>query len=144
MRYGYTILNQSVNVLKELRYQKNALLPSIVKRQRRVKIPWYVIFYENKSSVIQLPVPKDRSVTGAFYKNAALKKLKPHLKKRHPKTGLKHLHLMPIRHAFRPSFFESEKVNVLPRPPFSPDLAPCDYFLFPKLKFHMYGKKDRS
>lgn len=25
-------------------------------------------------------------------------------------------------------------VTVLPHPPYSPDLAPCDYFLFPKLK----------
>ena len=33
-------------------------------------------------------------------------------------------------------FLESENVNVLPHPPPSPDLAPYDYSLFPKLKFH--------
>jgi hypothetical protein len=27
----------------------------------------------------------------------------------------------------------------LPHPPYSPDLAPCDFFLFPKLKTHLKG-----
>ena len=30
-------------------------------------------------------------------------------------------------------FLQKEKVTVLPHPPYSPDLAPCDYFLFPRL-----------
>ena len=28
---------------------------------------------------------------------------------------------------------------VVPQPPYSPDLSPCDFFLFPKLKFHLKG-----
>ena len=31
-------------------------------------------------------------------------------------------------------FLEENKVTVLPHPPYSPDLAPCDFFLFPKIK----------
>ena len=26
-------------------------------------------------------------------------------------------------------------------PPYSPDLAPCDFFLFPRLKNHLAGRK---
>lgn len=29
-------------------------------------------------------------------------------------------------------------------PPYIPDLAPCDFFLFPKLKEHLKGKKINS
>ena len=29
--------------------------------------------------------------------------------------------------------------DILPHPPYSPDLAPCDFFLFPKLKEHLKG-----
>jgi len=29
---------------------------------------------------------------------------------------------------------------VVPQPPYSPDLSPCDFFLFPKLKFHLKGR----
>ena len=28
-------------------------------------------------------------------------------------------------------------ISVVPQPPYSPDLSPCDFFLFPKLKFHL-------
>jgi hypothetical protein len=28
---------------------------------------------------------------------------------------------------------------VVPKPPYLPDLSPCDFFLFPKLKFHLKG-----
>ena len=29
--------------------------------------------------------------------------------------------------------------ELLPHPPYSPDLAPCDFFLFPKLNEHLKG-----
>ena len=32
------------------------------------------------------------------------------------------------------SFLASEKVKVLNHPPYSPDLSPCDFFLFSRLK----------
>ena len=32
------------------------------------------------------------------------------------------------------SFLASEKVKVLNHPPYSPDLSPCDFFLFPRLQ----------
>ena len=31
--------------------------------------------------------------------------------------------------------------EILPHPPYSPDLAPSDYFLFPNLKSYMKGKR---
>jgi hypothetical protein len=30
---------------------------------------------------------------------------------------------------------------VIPHPPYSPDLAPCDFFLFPKMKFKLKGRR---
>ena len=29
---------------------------------------------------------------------------------------------------------------MVPQPPYSPDLSLCDFFLFPKLKFHLKGR----
>ena len=34
--------------------------------------------------------------------------------------------------------------NVLPQPPYSPDLAPSDFFLFPKLKSELKGCRFES
>ena len=36
-------------------------------------------------------------------------------------------------------FLAQNKITTLPHPPYSPDLAPCDFFLFPKLKTHLKG-----
>ena len=36
-------------------------------------------------------------------------------------------------------FFMKKQICVIDHPPYSPDLSPCDYFLFPKLKTTMKG-----
>jgi len=36
-------------------------------------------------------------------------------------------------------FLAQNDITTLPHPPYSPDLAPCDFFLFPKLKTHLIG-----
>ena len=41
-------------------------------------------------------------------------------------------------------FWASEKVKVLNHPPYSPDLSPCDFFLFPRLKKMLSGNKYMS
>jgi transposase len=37
-------------------------------------------------------------------------------------------------------FLAKKSISVVPQPPYSPDLSPCDFFLFPKLKFHLEGR----
>lgn len=128
---------------------KNTRRPSIAKRLRTVKKVLYAIFFTTNGPAMQTAVPKGRTVTGKFYKNVVLRKLKKYYQKRRPKTGLKYVRLLhdnaPAHKArIVTDFLESEKVTVLPHPPYSPDLAPCDYFLFPKLKNHLSGMRYRS
>ena len=119
---------------------KKARCPGIAKR---------IHFFTNKSPANQISVPKGRTVTGKFYKNVVLRKLKNYYKSRRPKTGLKYVRLLhdnaPAHKArIVTDFLESEKVTVLLHPLYSPDLAPCDYFLFPKLKYHLSGRRYNS
>ena len=37
-------------------------------------------------------------------------------------------------------FLSNKNIMVCPQPPYSPDLAPCDFWLFPKVKMTMKGK----
>ena len=37
------------------------------------------------------------------------------------------------------TFLEKKNVEMLPHPPYSPDLAPADYFLFPRVKAELAG-----
>ena len=78
-------------------------------------------------------MPKCRTFIGKFYKNVVLRKLKNYYKSRRPNIGLKYVRLLhdnaPAHRArIVTDVLESEKVTVLPHPPFSPDFAPCDYF----------------
>lgn len=38
-------------------------------------------------------------------------------------------------------FLAKNQTPVFPQPPYSPDLAPCDFFLFPKLKSMLKGRR---
>jgi transposase len=41
-------------------------------------------------------------------------------------------------------FFAKNETTVVPQPPYSPDLAPANFFLFPKLKFTLKGRRFES
>jgi hypothetical protein len=38
-------------------------------------------------------------------------------------------------------FLAKHSIPVIPHPPYSPDLDPCDFFLFPRLKRTLKGKR---
>ena len=41
---------------------------------------------------------------------------------------------------FRPAGLDQNLDSHIPQPPYSPDLSPCDFFLFPRFKNHMKGR----
>ena len=42
------------------------------------------------------------------------------------------------------SFLVKHQITQVTQPPYSPDLVPCDFWLFPKLKSPMKGKRFRG
>jgi histone-lysine N-methyltransferase SETMAR len=38
-------------------------------------------------------------------------------------------------------FVTNNNVGIVPHPPYSPDLPPCDFALFPKLKTKLKGRR---
>jgi transposase len=38
-------------------------------------------------------------------------------------------------------FLAKKKIPVVPHPPYSPDLAPCDFFFFPRIKMKLKGRR---
>jgi hypothetical protein len=41
-------------------------------------------------------------------------------------------------------FLAKHSIPVVPHPPYSPDLAPCNFFLFPRLKSTLKGKRSQD
>ena len=128
---------------------KHSKRPIIAKRSLSTKKVLYAIFFSGEGVAIKVPVKKGKSITGKYYKDVVLKKLKKYYQKRRPATGFKHVRLLhdnaPAHtSAIVMAFLKKEKVTVLPHPLYSPDLAPCDFFLFPKLKAFLAGRKYQS
>ena len=93
-----------------------------------------------------MPCPSGHTVTVQFYKNSVLKKVKEFYNKKQPSKGWSGVHLLHDNASSHKcevvkSFLASEKVKVLNHPPYSPDLSPCDFFLFPRLKKMLSGNK---
>ena len=63
-----------------------------------------------------------------------------------PTTGIKDLllhHDNASSHKAKivKGYFEEQELQVLPHPPYSPDVAPCDFWLLPTLKECLAGRK---
>ena len=104
----------------------------------------YAIFFSGEGITIQVPVKKGKRVTGNYYKDVVLKKLKKYFRNGFQLRVSNMLDIymimpQPICLSLLQYFMQKEKVTVLPHPPYSPDLAPCDFFLFPKLKTILAG-----
>ena len=105
----------------------------------------YAIFFNSSGPVVQVPCPSGHTVAGRFYKNYVLKKVKEFYNKKRPSKGWSEVHLLHDNASSHKcevvkSFLASEKVKVLNHPPYSPDLSPCDFFLFPRLKKMLSGR----
>ena len=129
--------------------QKDQKRPCIAKRTISLEKMLYAIFFNSSGPVIQAPCPSGHTVTGRFFKNSVLKKVNEIYSKKRPSKEWSGVHLLPDNTSSHKcgvvkSFLASEKVKVLNHPPYSPDLSPCDFFLFPRLKKMLSGNKYTS
>jgi histone-lysine N-methyltransferase SETMAR len=98
--------------------------------------------YKSRSG--QIVVQKEKSVNAKFYKGMFLQKevfQKPSTSNWSPwcQVVARQRFVTQSSHCTRLS--EAEKVLELPHPPYSPELAPYDFFLFLKLNKHVAGRK---
>ena len=109
----------------------------------------YAIFFDSKGTVLQIPVPKGSSVTGKFYRESVLTQLVDFYQKCRPRTGV---HSIKLLHDNTPAhksttvqeYLKASGLDVLDHPPYSPDLSPCDFWLFPRLKKMLPGHRFES
>ena len=104
----------------------------------------YAIFFDLKGPVLQIPVPKGRSVTGEFYRESVLTQLVDFCQKRRPPTGVCSIKLLndntpAHKSAMVQEYLKESWLNVLDHPPYRNDLSPCDFWLFPRRKEMLAG-----
>ena len=84
-------------------------------------------------------LPKNQNFNSSFFTDNVLKDLEGNLKVRREKKGLKDIVLHMDNSKVHRSFTSVQKLSSLgiiqmPQPPYSPDISPCDFYLFGKLK----------
>ena len=113
--------------------------PVIAHRCKTSNRMLYAIFFDSKGPVLQIPVPKGSSVTGKFYRESVLTQLVDFYRKRRWRTGVRGIKLLhdntpAHKSATLQEYLKESGLDVLDHPPYSPDLSPCDFWLFPRLK----------
>ena len=108
---------------------------TIAKRTRSMKKVMYAIFFNSCGETVQVAIPHGKTDTGKLYRRLVMKKLENYVKKFRPRQGLQSLTILHDNAAAHTSketvaFLEKKDLTILPHPPYSPDLAQCDLFLF--------------
>jgi histone-lysine N-methyltransferase SETMAR len=103
------------------------------------------VFWDKDGIILLDFLEQGRTITGAYYSELLTKLHKKILEKRRGKLAKGVLFLQDNAPVHK-SFIALQKLyeigfDLIDHPPYSPDLAPSDYYLFPKLKKHLKGAK---
>ncbi len=107
-----------------------------------------IIFFDEEGMVYQHAVEQGVTVTAVYYIDV-LKKMLQHFQKKRPHKRvdeilLHHDNARPhVAHVVT-EFLEEKGIETVPHPPYSPDLAPCDFWLFPEVKKALRGVRFTS
>lgn len=120
---------------------------SPTKRQKRVltnRKCMLVAFFSRVGIEYTTFVPEGETMTADYFCQYCLKPMKEKITKRRPMSGIRdvkfHFDNARIHTAKKTkSFLETEGFVVVPHPPYSPDISPCDFFLFGYLKGKLQG-----
>jgi histone-lysine N-methyltransferase SETMAR len=106
----------------------------------------YTIFFTSEGVVAKVMSPPTSTITAAYYKETVLPTVLAGLREKQP-SGKIHLHhdnAPAHRSSLVQLYLQEQEVDLVPHPPYSPDLAPCDFFLFPRLKAALRNRKFES
>ena len=104
-----------------------------------------ICFFVQEGIVHREFVPPGMTVNADFYCDV-LRRLRENVRRKRPQKWrnqnlIIHHDNAPAHRSFKVSqFLAKNNKTVITHPPYSPDLAPCDFFLFPKLKLKLRMK----
>ena len=108
-----------------------------------------VVFFDSMGIVYHEYAPRGQTVNQKYYKSV-LERLRENMRKKRPALWrdrnwiLHHDNVLAHRAFSIIEFLAKFQIPVLPQPPYSPDIAPADFYLFPKLKFSLKGHRFAS
>ena len=140
--YFFTTSNKENN--KEW-IRKGENRPQIARTARNSKKRMFCVFFSVDGVVASKVVPKGATVNGSFYVGEVLPKVFENFTKKRERRTMRNVmlhHDNATSHKTKAvtNYLEEKRIVLLPHPPYSPDLAPCDFFLFPEIKKKLAGR----
>jgi histone-lysine N-methyltransferase SETMAR len=123
--------------------------PKMMKKDIHVKKVMYAVFFRSTGLVKIVKLDEQKTITGAWYSDICLPQVFEAIANERPKSGIRgiilhHDNARPHSASITKEFLDRSKVKLMRHPPYSPDIAPCDFWLFKKLKKHLRGKRFNS
>ncbi|GFR86715.1 histone-lysine N-methyltransferase SETMAR [Elysia marginata] len=120
--------------------------PENVRRKQGTLKVMHVIFFDMNGVILRWPVPIGTTINAQYYKKVLQDKLRPAIRKKRLglfDSGILFHHDNAPVHTARAvtDVLAGYKRELLEHPRYSPDLAPCDFHLFPKMKEHLRGQQ---
>ena len=105
-----------------------------------------IVAYDMQGIILVHHVPPKTTVNSAYYRHFLQQNLRPALRKKRQnllQDGVLILHDNATPHKAHTvqALLEEYQWETLPHAPYSPDLSPCDFHLFPSFKMQMRGKR---
>jgi histone-lysine N-methyltransferase SETMAR len=105
-----------------------------------------ITFFDIKGIVHNEFVSTGQIVNSGLYCDV-LRRLRENVRRRHPELWrqqawlLHHDNVPSHTSVLTQQFLSKNKMTVISHPPYSPDLTPCDFFLFQKIKLKLKGRR---
>ena len=105
----------------------------------------FTIFYTALGPVLVDMMPRRQNMNGRTYGRKILSRVFTGLRDLKPGRALSRWHLhhdnaSPHKTLLVKNVLEGARIHILEHAPYSPDLAPCDFYLFPTLKTRLAGR----
>ena len=106
----------------------------------------FTIFFSSNGQLVVDTLPENTTLNSTYYVENCLHKLVQSVTEQRPTVGLRkslllHDNASPHKAKVTATYLVDQGLQVLPHLPYSPDLAPCDFWLFPLLKGKLAGRK---
>lgn len=123
--------------------------PVAVRKSRSVKKKMIAVFFRSSGIVERVVLDTQKTVTAKWYTEQCLAKVIESLKNLRPKSRmdtwyLHHDNAPAHRARACTEYLATTGLKLLEHPPYSPDLAPCDFALFPHVKMKLKGRRFSS
>jgi histone-lysine N-methyltransferase SETMAR len=143
MKVGFTVMIQ-----KQSNNQRSGRAHNQQEQKRRgrsgVQQGACSLFFDVKGIVHCEFVPPNTTINSDFYRDV-LRRLRENVRRKRPELWHNHNWLLhrdntPAHTSLKTTeFVTNNNMIIVPCSPYSPDLAPCDFTLFPRLKMNLEG-----